>query len=727
MSNPARKPKSKKADGTPKKRWSAAERAERGLGPRRSGGRPRSERGAAERSFGDRRNSSSRDSANSDRRDSRGDRYESRNDRNDRPQGDRWSRDSRDSRPGERSQRWSRDDRAGRGDRRDQRWSRDDRSTRDDRPARDDRWNRDDRDSRPRNDRRDDRRSDRFQDRRNDRFQDRRNDRGPDRRDDRDRRGPSGRDRFERSDRFEDRNRFDDRGDRRSFDDRPRGGERHRDRPSRHSSDRPHRSTYGHHRRDRDFRDDRNDRNFRDERGFRGDSDGRDDNADQMDWAAPEIDAEALAQADAAGETEGMSFGDLGVPHKLARALRAQGITSPFPIQQATIPDAISGRDVLGRGRTGSGKTLGFGLPMITRLTGRERIPNSPGAVVLVPTRELAMQVADVITPLAREVGLNAQLVAGGMAYAPQVRALDSGVDILVATPGRLIDLMNQGAADLSAVQITVLDEADHMADLGFLPDVKRVLDAVPNDGQRMLFSATLDRGVDGLVRSYLHDPVTHEVDGAQASVTTMTHHLVHIAPADKVTVTAEIANRKGRSVLFVRTQRGADRIAGQLRDAGVMAGALHGGLTQGARSRILAAFKSGTVPVLVATDVAARGIHVDEVGLVLQVDPPADPKDYLHRAGRTARAGEDGAVVTLVLPHQRRDAKRLVHQAGVSVAPFTAGPDDEYLYRATGARKPAGDPITEEAYAAVIAPPPSRPRRMGRGGGRPYQRRGRR
>ncbi|MGJ3507839.1 DEAD/DEAH box helicase [Enemella sp. A6] len=440
-----------------------------------------------------------------------------------------------------------------------------------------------------------------------------------------------------------------------------------------------------------------------------------------MDWAAPEIDAEALAAADAAAEQphDGPGFEDLGVPHRLVRALRAQGITDPFPIQRATIPDAISGRDVLGRGRTGSGKTLGFGLPLLTRLTGREHLAKAPGAVVLVPTRELAMQVADVLSPLAREVGLSVQLVAGGMAYAPQVRALERGVDVLVATPGRLIDLMNQGAADLSQVQIIVLDEADHMADLGFLPDVKTVLAAVPADGQRLLFSATLDRGVGGLVRDHLHDPVTHEVDRAEASVTTMTHHLVHVAPADKTTITAEIANRRGRSVLFVRTQRGADRVAEQLRAAGVMAGALHGGLTQGARSRILAAFKSGSVPVLVATDVAARGIHVDEVGLVLQVDPPADSKDYLHRAGRTARAGEDGAVVTLVLPHQRREMSRLVHRAGVGVEPFAAGPDNETLYRATGARKPAGEPITEESYAALIAPPPGRPRRGGRPGGR--------
>lgn len=426
-----------------------------------------------------------------------------------------------------------------------------------------------------------------------------------------------------------------------------------------------------------------------------------------MTWTATELnDVDASTVADDAG------FAELGLPKVLVAALEQQGITSPFPIQAATIPDALAGKDVLGRGRTGSGKTLGFGLPMLARLAnGDAAVTGAPGGLVLVPTRELALQVADVLAPLAKTVGLSTILVAGGMGFGPQIRAFDRGVDIVVATPGRLIDLMEQGVADLSQVQIAVLDEADHMADLGFLPAVTTLLDAVPADGQRLLFSATLDRGVDRLVRQYLTDPVTHEVDSAKASVTTMVHRLLHILPHDKNAATAAIANREGRTVVFVRTQRGADRVADQLREAGVMAGALHGGLTQGARARILKAFKDGSLPVLVATDVAARGIHVDDVSLVLQVDPPMGPKDYLHRAGRTARAGEEGLVVTLALPHQRKEMRRITGQAGVKgIEPVEVRPGDSRLAALTGARTPAGEPISEEAYQALIAPP--RPQR---------------
>ncbi|WP_231747707.1 DEAD/DEAH box helicase [Auraticoccus cholistanensis] len=419
-----------------------------------------------------------------------------------------------------------------------------------------------------------------------------------------------------------------------------------------------------------------------------------------MSWTeAAAVDVTELATAE-----EGNGFAALGLPGVLVGALASQGITTPFPIQAATIPDALAGRDVLGRGQTGSGKTLGFGLPMLSRLADGPR--GRTRGVVLVPTRELAMQVADVLSPLASTVGLSVVLVAGGMAYGPQLKAFDRGVDVVVATPGRLIDLMDQGAADLSSVEITVLDEADHMADLGFLPDVRRVLDSVPPTGQRLLFSATLDRGVDTVVREYLDDPVTHEVDSGQATVSTMAHHVFQVKPYEKQTITAEVANREGRTVLFVRTQRGADRVASQLREVGVMAGALHGGLTQGARSRILSAFKEGTVPVLVATDVAARGIHVDEVSLVLQVDPPMGPKDYLHRAGRTARAGGEGAVVTLSLPHQRREVARLVKQAGVATVAQDVSADDEQVYRATGARKPSRPAIEDAEYERMIAPP---------------------
>jgi len=402
-------------------------------------------------------------------------------------------------------------------------------------------------------------------------------------------------------------------------------------------------------------------------------------------------------------------FAELALPTPLVTALREAGITRPFPIQATAIPDALAGRDVLGRGQTGSGKTLAFGLPMITRLAGNRGA--APRGLVLVPTRELAMQVTDALAPLARVVGLSITLVAGGMPYAPQIRAFERGVDLVVATPGRLIDLLEQGVADLSQVEVAVLDEADHMADLGFLPAVITIMDSVPPRGQRLLFSATLDTAVDRLVRSYLVDPVTHEVDSGQASVGTMDHRVVLVRPEQKVELTAQLAARDGRTIVFVRTQRGADRVAEQLRGAGVTAGALHGGLAQGARTRVLSAFKAGAVPVLVATDVAARGIHVDDVGLVVQVDPPAGPKEYLHRAGRTARAGEQGVVVTLALPHQRREVSRLTGQAGVRVTPAPAGPGDGALAEATGAQVPSGAPVTTAAYERLIAPPAS-PRR---------------
>jgi superfamily II DNA/RNA helicase len=426
-------------------------------------------------------------------------------------------------------------------------------------------------------------------------------------------------------------------------------------------------------------------------------------------------------------------FADLGVPANLVAALSADGIAEPFPIQAATIPDALAGKDVLGRGRTGSGKTLAFGLPMISRLAGSSRRENvQPRGLVLVPTRELAMQVADVVAPLARIAGLSLVLVAGGMPYPPQILAFSRGVDLVVATPGRLIDLMDQGAADLSRIEITVLDEADHMADLGFLPAVSRILDAVPDRGQRLLFSATLDKAVDRLVRKYLHQPVVHQVDTGQASVPLMSHHLVNIAPQHKAELTAELASRPGRTLIFVSTQRGADRVAKQLRRSGVLAGALHGGLAQGARTRIMSAFKHGSLPVLVATDVAARGIHVDEVGLVLHADPPNGPKEYLHRAGRTARAGGTGTVVAFALPHQRRELARLTTQAGVRPVLLAAIPGDGALAAATGARRASGDAISDADYQRVIAPPPvlrsrsarvrpgdSGVRRPGRRGGR--------
>ncbi len=449
-----------------------------------------------------------------------------------------------------------------------------------------------------------------------------------------------------------------------------------------------------------------------------------DDAPDTMEWTPTEAVTPAVADTTSDGGTPAATtsgFAELGVPTPLVEVLTRQGILEPFPIQRDAIPDALAGRDVLGRGRTGSGKTLAFGLPMLARVAdfGGGRTT----ALVLEPTRELAMQVADVLSPLASTLGLKVILVAGGMSYGPQVKALERGVDIVVATPGRLIDLMDQGAADLTTVQITVLDEADHMADLGFMPDVTTILDAVQADGQRMLFSATLDGAVNTLVKRYLHDPTTHEVDPDNSQVATMEHRLLLVKPGEKDPVLAEIANREGRTVVFVRTQHGADRVAEQLRHAGVMAGALHGGLTQGARARVLKAFRGGSMPVLVATDVAARGLDIDDVSLVLQADPPMNSKDYVHRAGRTARAGEEGVVASLVLPHQRRQVMRLMSHAGARVTPIPVSPGDHELVRVTGARPATGEPILEETYRELVAPQQARPKggskRRGPGGPR--------
>ncbi len=412
-------------------------------------------------------------------------------------------------------------------------------------------------------------------------------------------------------------------------------------------------------------------------------------------------------------------FAVLGVPARLVERLARDGIVDPFPIQAATIPDALAGRDVLGRGRTGSGKTLAFGLATIARLDDGTR-PESrrPRALILVPTRELAMQVSDALEPFVHVTGLRHKLVAGGLSYEPQIKALRKGIDILVATPGRLADLMERGAADLGGVQIAVLDEADHMADMGFLPEVTAILDEVPAGGQRLLFSATLDKGVDTLVDRYLVDPVAHSTDEAQAAVTTMSHHVLLIDPQDKKALTAELAGRGGRVLVFARTQLGADRIAGELRDRGVLAASLHGGLSQAVRNRVLGAFRDGTMNVLVATDVAARGIHVDDIGMVVQVDPPTDHKDYLHRAGRTARAGEEGAVVMLALPHQRKMVTRIVEGAGAQAQTSKVSPGDATL-QALGGRTPSGVPVPDSVWRPIIEGSP-RARRNQRAGGRP-------
>ncbi|MEV0926028.1 DEAD/DEAH box helicase [Streptomyces spongiicola] len=401
----------------------------------------------------------------------------------------------------------------------------------------------------------------------------------------------------------------------------------------------------------------------------------------------------AADEAAAAVETPGapeVTFGDLGLPEGVVRKLAQNGVTVPFPIQAATIPDALAGKDILGRGRTGSGKTLSFGLPLLATLAGGHTEKKKPRGVILTPTRELAMQVADALQPYGDVLGLKMKVVCGGTSMGNQIYALERGVDILVATPGRLRDVINRGACSLESVRIAVLDEADQMADLGFLPEVTELLDQIPEGGQRLLFSATLENEIDSLVKRYLVDPVTHEVDPSAGAVTTMTHHVLVVKPKDKAPVTAAIAARKGRTIIFVRTQLGADRVAEQLRDAGVRADALHGGMTQGARTRTLADFKDGYVNVLVATDVAARGIHVDGIDLVLNVDPAGDHKDYLHRSGRTARAGRSGTVVSLALPHQRRQIFRLMEDAGVDASRHIvggAGAFDPEVAEITGAR----------------------------------------
>jgi superfamily II DNA/RNA helicase len=368
-------------------------------------------------------------------------------------------------------------------------------------------------------------------------------------------------------------------------------------------------------------------------------------------------------------------FGALGVPAPLVAALAQAGITEPFPIQQDTLPDTLAGRDVLGRGKTGSGKTLAFGIPLVARLGGKlaggNRRPGRPLALILAPTRELATQITVAIQPLADAYGLKSTTIFGGVSQQRQVAALKAGVDIVVACPGRLEDLMKQGFVSLDAVEISILDEADHMADLGFLPVVTRIMDKTPGGGQRMLFSATLDNGVDKLVRRYLHNEVLHSVDEANSPVAAMTHHVFEVSGVEaKRALIEKLASGSGRRILFMRTKHHAKKLARQLTDSGIPAVDLHGNLSQVQRDRNLASFAAGDVRVLVATDVAARGVHVDDIELVIHVDPPAEHKAYLHRSGRTARAGAEGDVVTLVLPEQRKDTAALLRKAAITVTP---------------------------------------------------------
>lgn len=382
------------------------------------------------------------------------------------------------------------------------------------------------------------------------------------------------------------------------------------------------------------------------------------------------------------------TFAALGVHEPLIRALTSAGITEPFPIQADTLPDTLAGHDVLGRGKTGSGKTLAFSIPMIDML-GRDPqpcAPNHPAGLVLAPTRELATQIAATLEPLAAAYRMSVTTIFGGVSQHRQVQALKKGVDIVIACPGRLEDLMRQGLISLDDVEITIIDEADHMADLGFLPGVTRILAATPSDGQRLLFSATLDNGVNKLVNRFLPNAVKHEVDEANSPVAAMTHHVFEVPTNDaKRAVVHRLASGAERRILFTRTKHQARKLARQLTTAGIPAVDLHGNLTQPARDRNLAAFASGAAKVLVATDVAARGVHVDGVELVVHVDPPAEHKAYLHRSGRTARAGNDGDVVTLVLPDQRGDMAALMRKAKITVSPQSVTPESPQVSELVG------------------------------------------
>jgi superfamily II DNA/RNA helicase len=404
------------------------------------------------------------------------------------------------------------------------------------------------------------------------------------------------------------------------------------------------------------------------------------------------------------------TFADLGVPAELTAVLSSNGITTAFPIQAATLPDSLAGRDVLGRGRTGSGKTYAFVLPVLARLAaGRtRRQPKRPRALILAPTRELATQIEASVAPLAKSLGLRVMTVFGGVGANPQIAGLRDGVDVLVACPGRLADLIGSGHANLDQVEITVLDEADHMADLGFLPAVRRLMEQTPKQGQRLLFSATLDAGVDVLVKRFLTNPVTHSVDSAQSPVSQMTHHVLQVQHQDRLPVLVELTATPGRTLVFTRTKHGAKKLTKQLIASGVPAVELHGNLAQNARTRNLLAFSDGTANTLVATDIAARGIHVDDIALVVHADPPIEHKAYLHRSGRTARAGAGGTVVTLMTDDQAADVRDLTRKAAITP---------------TTTRLKPGHPLLAEispGERSFVTPPPATPStpQPARGGG---------
>jgi superfamily II DNA/RNA helicase len=412
--------------------------------------------------------------------------------------------------------------------------------------------------------------------------------------------------------------------------------------------------------------------------------------------------------------TTDKTFADLGVPRRIVSALAARGTTHPFPIQVATLPDALAGRDILGRAKTGSGKTLAFSIPLVSRLTSNNRRPSRPSGLVLAPTRELATQIAAALEPLAAAHDMRVTTIFGGVSQTRQVSALKSGVDIVVACPGRLEDLMKQRLISLDAVEITVIDEADHMADLGFLPGVTRILAATPAGGQRLLFSATLDNGVDKLVKRFLRNEVLHSVDEVNSPVSEMTHHVFHVGSLEaKKELVHRLASGTGRRILFMRTKHQARKLAKQLTEAGVPSVDLHGNLSQPARDRNLAMFATGGARVLVATDIAARGVHVDEVELVVHIDPPTEHKSYLHRSGRTARAGSAGDVVTVVLPEQREHTQVLMRKAGIKVAPKQVTATSEAVQALVG------DAAPYQAPAPATVSRPHQPRRPAAGGQR--------
>lgn len=428
---------------------------------------------------------------------------------------------------------------------------------------------------------------------------------------------------------------------------------------------------------------------------------------------------QALAAAAEAPAPPSRTFAELGLPPRLVEALTRRGIERPFAIQGRVLPDALAGRDVLGRAQTGSGKTLAFGLPVLARLadaSGVPRTPTAPKSLVLVPTRELARQVAGELDPLARALSLRVTTVYGGAHMGRQIDDLRRGVDVVVATPGRLIDLMERGACRLDQVEIAVLDEADHMADLGFVPAVRQILDATPDGGQRLLLSATLDRGVDKLVADYLREPVVHAIAPATSPVEEMDHRVFTLRSEDKVVVAAEIAARPARTLFFVRTKHGADRLAKRLGQSGVEAAAIHGNLSQNQRQRAIDGFSAGRPRVLVATDVAARGLHVDDVDLVVHFDLPNDHKDYLHRSGRTARAGATGTVVAFAEPGQSRAVVQLHRSAAITATTVAVHAGHEAVRE-----------IAESGEPVVVRPAPRRDSRPERGGERRSERGGER